>query len=294
MATKPSKLSPAARELRGALTVYLAPRMAADTKLPNIGDILRGAPKANRITQRTGIANAIQAAVAGKLAQDADVDDVIEVIEAAEKVIDDARMADGEGEEGEDMEANAAMPMVDGEDDDPDDDDEEVDDTEARDDADPMVAKVMDFCKGKMSPEDCSSLEKMMGEGMTAHDEMVAKKGKDAMPENMVDKKAMDSAITAALVANDAKHSGIAAALAKVRPSVGEIRAACDSAATVFRMALDAKGVGNKDVPDAGLEPLWDAYTKIPATRQATHAADSALPAGVGSFEDRFPSVRAA
>jgi|GEM_PF-3059418 len=292
MANKPVKLSPAARELRGALTIYLAPRMAADTKLPNLGDILKGAPKTNRITQRTGIATAIQAAVAGRLAQDADVDDVIEVIEAAEKLIDEA--SEGEGGGTEDLKANAAIPMEEsdaraakpGQDDD--DPDEEVDDDEARDD-DPMIAKVKEFCAGKMSPEDCATLEKIMGEGMSAHDEMVMKKGKGAMPENMIDKKAMDSAIGAALAANDARHTSIANALAKVRPAVGEIRAACDSAPAVFRKALEMKGVAVKDVPDAALEPLYDVVAKVSSARSVPLAADRALlPAGVPAPEDFF------
>lgn len=286
---KTNKLSPAARELRGALTIYLAPRLAADAKLPNFADILLGAPATNRITQTTAIAAALRAATAGKLAKDADIEDVVDVIEAAERVIDEARQADGE----DDMatEPNAAMPMAEADED----EDEEVDDDEARDEH-PLLAKVREFCKGKMSEADCAKLDEMMGEELKAGaTDMIPGEDEedDKMPKNAIRKEAMDAAIAAAITANDAKHSAIAAARDKVRRSpVGEIRAACDSAAAVFRKALETKGVATKDVPDAGMEALFDAYAALP-TPAARRANDAAIPAGVPAPED-FYAVRAA
>jgi len=280
MPKQAQKLSPAGRELRGALAVYLAPRMAADQKLPDIGGILTGAPITNRVMQTTGIVTALKTAITGKLAKDADIDDVVDVIQAAERVIEEAQKAEGEDE----IEPNAAMPMVAEPEDEDDDNDANGEDKEEH----PIVAKVRAFCKEKMSPEDCAKLDELIGEELRAHDEEIEKKAKNGMPENAVTKEAMDEAIRVALRANDAKHTGIAAALAKVRPSVGEIRVACDSAPAVFRKALEMKGIAAKNVPDAGLEAVWDACAAIPKTATPPLAADVALPEGVLPFEQRI------
>lgn len=294
MPNQAKKLSPAGRELRGALTIYLAPRLAADAKLPDIGAILRSAPTSSRIMQTTAIAAALKASVGSILAKDADIDDVVDVIEAAERVIDQAREADGE----DGLEENAAVPM--GETDEDDDAEDETPEERAErermerekggnDDDHPLVAKVRAFCDGKMSPEDCAKLDELLGEELRAHDEETEGK----MPKNAITKEAMDSAIAAALVANDEKHRGIAAARAKVQPLVGSITAACDSAATVFRKALDVRGIAHKSVPDVGVEPLWDAVAALPQ-RQAVRASDAALPSGVPAPEDFFARPAAA
>lgn len=273
------KLSPAGRELRGALAIYLAPRLAADQKLPDITSVLMGAPNTNRLTQTTAIASALKTAVAGKLAKDADIEDVVDVIQAAERVIEEAGKAEGE----DDMEPSAAMPMIEKKD---------GEEEEEAEDEHPLVAKIRAFCHGKMSEEDCAKLDEMLGEELRAHDEEMAKKVE--MPKNAITKEAMDAAIVSAIAQNDAKHSGIASALAKVRPVVGEIRVACDSAAAVFRRALEMKGAAvSKDVPDSGMEALFDAYAAIPATRPVpSHAGDAALPTGIAPIEERFGLIR--
>lgn len=282
------KLSPAGRELRGALAIYLAPRMAADNKLPDLASVLMSAPATNRLMQTTAIAAALKTAVSGKLAKDADIEDVVDVIQAAERVIDEAQMA--EGGEGS-MDPSAAVPVVQ-----KDDDDEEEDAGGANPTKDehPLAAKVRAFCDGKMSPEDCAKLTEMLGAELRAHDEELGKKVGE-MPKNAITKEAMDAAIQDAIAQNDVKHVAITAALAKVRPVVGEIRVACDSAPSVFRKALEMKGVAvKKEVPDAGMEALFDAYAAVPATRasQPALAGDAALPTGIPSAEERFGLVR--
>jgi hypothetical protein len=116
----------------GALITYVAPRLAKDAKLPDLAGILAGAPTANRISQRAGIATAIRAT--SRLAQDADLSDIAELLEAMERV-------SGEDEA---VEPGEAIPMVESDED--------------------LLDRIREFCRGRMRPEDCAKLEEMLGE----------------------------------------------------------------------------------------------------------------------------------
>ena len=134
--TTTKKLSPRGMLLKGGIYTYIAPRLAQDAKI-DIDAILLGAPTTNRITQRAAIVSALRTAASGKLAQDADLDDVAEVLEAIEHL--------HEEEEGDDMEPNSAMPIV---------------QREAGEDD--MPPEAHEFLKSKLHPDDHARLMELM------------------------------------------------------------------------------------------------------------------------------------
>ena len=98
-----SRLSPAARVAKGALLVYLKPRLAQDSKI-DLDAILAGMTNKDIVGKRGIIAAACQAQFKSHLAQDADLEDIGEILEALGPIL--------EKEEGDDMESNSGMPMA--------------------------------------------------------------------------------------------------------------------------------------------------------------------------------------
>lgn len=365
----------------GALITYISPRLAKDAKLPDLAGILAGSPMTNRISQRGHIATAIQAVTQSRLAQDAELSDVAELLETIERVT-------GE-EDGGDMEPNSAIPMV----------TEPDDDTE---DEHPMIARVREFCHGKMSPEDCAKLDEMLGEedgGMDSWDRRATdarkrmardeteeerekreeedgaadarkrlgrdeneeecrdrraedaarhamrrardahrkmgrdakaedrKRAEDAMkhardmhrrardarwaadrkraddarrvkdekeskaltPEDM--KRAVDAAVDTAVKAARAHDATLHEALDFVRPWVGRLAIACDSAPKVYREALRMRGRTDADqIHESALRTVLELMPQPGDARNTSHAYD-ALPAGIKPAAERFTNV---
>jgi hypothetical protein len=122
-----------------------------------------------------------------------------------------------------------------------------------------------------------------------------------------VSKTAMDAAIASAVKAATAgtiaRLNAIAEAKEAVRPLIGSIPVAMDSAAAVFKLALDhfkseGHSVDLDGVPEAAygavfrsLAPMVQASASRPAPKASTLASDSAAVAG---FKSRFPNARLA
>lgn len=141
------KLSRYGARLEGALITYTLPRLAQDAALPDFAGILAGAPTTNRVSQRAGIAQALQTVVRPHLAQDADLEDLPELLEAIERF-----KGEGDGEDDMGGEPNSAIPMV------------EPDDDEA-DDAGGVAEKIKMICEEHhLPPEVCAKLCEAVGE----------------------------------------------------------------------------------------------------------------------------------
>lgn len=78
------KLSPKALYAKGALVAYLGPRLAQDARI-NLTPIVEGVTSRNFKTKRPIIEYAVKHATRGKLAQDADLDDLPQLLEALER-----------------------------------------------------------------------------------------------------------------------------------------------------------------------------------------------------------------
>lgn len=88
------KLSRKAVEVRGALIAYLAPKLAADTKI-NLSTPLVGMDAANYLSKKPAIIAALKASTIGKLAADASLDDLTVLLDK----LDDDEMDDLAGDE---------------------------------------------------------------------------------------------------------------------------------------------------------------------------------------------------
>jgi hypothetical protein len=245
--------------MHGALMGLLTPVLAQDATL-NLRTITETVTKDPKTTK--GLADKVMAAVKGKLAADGDidVDDVVKVIAAVE------------GAELAEPDAIEEPPAVDADDD--------------------AMAQVLAFLKGKLSDEDLAQVSAMCGGEAAAEDEE-----DPDLPEPVVgkEKPAMDRKAVK-IIAADAQSKAIAAMSAirqaerDVRPYVGEITVALDSAAAVYRLALDAAKVDLTGVhesafpalvkmlplPDKGARPVLvalDAATADAVTKRFPNAA---------------------
>jgi hypothetical protein len=129
-----------------------------------------------------------------------------------------------------------------------------------------------------------------------AEDEAAAAKAKADKADKDKEGKAMDAAtvdqrVADAIAANNRKHQDIAAARDAVRPVVGDVSVAMDSADAIYRMAFDHLGIDHKgipkDSPASVLRTLLD-------TAQAAAAPRKQLAMDSGpntSFAKRFPDA---
>lgn len=216
--------------LNGALAAYFAPKMAMDAKI-DFGKIIEGVTAGTIGKTKKALATKIVAAVTPKLAMDeaVDTDDVVKLIAAVQGVAD--------------------VPAEDDEIEDADDDDGMGADA----DGDNM-AQVMAFLKGKLSDEDMAEIGKMCSPG-----------AQDALPEDGIkpavkegeDKPAMDAALVGRTVA------AMRVAEREVAPHIGEVKIACDSAASIYRLALDHAKIDHKGITDT--KALRTMVSMIPA-----------------------------
>ena len=151
---------------------------------------------------------------------------------------------------------------------------------------DPKHAEIIDFLRGKgLTPEDLEAVGAMLSAkespGATDEDPEGFMKEEDV-------KTAMDS-MKASLTADLTKQfREMDAAKAAVRPVVGDV-IAMDSAAQVYRFALDHMKIEHKDTPDAGLANLFKVASSVSAksaTPQVAH--DAAIRAVKVPGLDRF------
>lgn len=260
MATK-ATVSRQALLASGALRVYLKPKLAADAKL-ELAPILKGITAKSWKTDKAKIKTALDAAVKGKLAADADIEDVVEMLDQLEEVAE-------------------VMPDVDPV--------AAVDPVAEDDDAD-VIMKLKGALKEKgLSDEDIEALIDGADPVATAA---------DVVPVAGVTKAAMDAAIRSAAIkaANDAETATIArlrsiqAAERDVRPFIGDIAVAQDSAASVYKLALDHLKVDLTGVPPEGYGALLRAMPN-PSDAKPVNRIIAADAAAVTAREKRFPNA---
>jgi hypothetical protein len=267
MAAKAAPLSRQALFASGALIAYLRPKLAQDAKI-DVRGMLTGITSANWKTRKPGLITAVTAAAKGKLAQDADIADIAAIIEAVE---------------------NADLTATDTLDDKP---KSAIVEPPAKD-ADP-IERLMAFLKDKLGDDDLNTCREML----QADDEddsanpMKPAAGKDP-DEPGVAKAAMDAAIAGAIKtateATMARLGAVRDAERFVRPWIGELAIAQDSADAVYRLALDSLGVKSEGVHPSAFRAILEAQPK-PGDRpkKAAMAHDAAPAAG---FATRHPDA---
>jgi hypothetical protein len=253
---------------KGALSVYLAPKMAQDAKL-DFGAILKGVTAKNFKTEKPNIIARLTAATKDKLAQDATLDDVNLLLD---KLDDTAGVDDDSG----------AVTV----DDDPD----------MTGDADEEAMKA--FLKDKLKPEDHAKFCEMLGKPAVVGDDPPPFPGqpKTGGKEEPITKQAMDaaieasvkSAVSAAETATIARLSAAREAEREVVELIGKNNMAHHSAEGWFRGALDMLSVPHKDIKEtAALRAVLHAQQK--QTKRAPVMATDA--SAEKSFSTRYPNA---
>jgi len=236
--TAPMKIkSRKALMVQGALAAYLGPRLAADAKL-DLTATLSGVTAKSFPKAKAKIVAGVTKLTTGKLAADADLEGLVELMDALERVEDEPEAVDEIPDE---------MPAV----------DDEGGDVKA-------------FLKDKLSEDDFNSACAMMEKGAAdadpddKEDKDAPSKKDDEPKDKKDDKPAMDAAavskivtasVSAAVAAERQRGERLAEARELVAPIVGAL--ACDSADEMLRLALDEAGVDHAEVKDyASLKAL--------------------------------------
>lgn len=250
----------------GGLTSALLPLLAQDQSLDvrsAVADVTAKGFKG----QKPAIKAAVKKLAVGKLAQDADIDSVLD------KVLD--RLDSTPAGEGETEEADALQPAVDGEGD--------------------MVAKLLAFCKEKLGEDDFAELSKLAGgEGMDDASNGEGGEGPGLPGANPApvsepgerDTQAMDAAAIEQRILRRVREANEARAL--VEPIVGKVGLALDSADAIYSFALEHLGISAKGVNTAGKRALVE--NRRPTTGGLAH--DHALATDADAeFRAAYPSA---
>lgn len=279
------QLSRTAAVTLGALAVFLSPKLALDAKL-DITPAIAGLTAKNFKTMKTKIVDALTKLVEGKLAKDASIDGVVELLDKLEQVAGDEPVT----------EAGSALPIV-----------GQGPDDETMD-ADPM-GPAKEFLKGKLSAEDLKTFDEMCAKkpAQDAEETPEEKKAREEKEKaaadaaekdkDMVTKPVMDAAIKVAVDSATAKvladQKELREAEEIVRPWVGKLAMAHDSAAGVFRTALGALGVkveGVDALPVPALKAILSAQPK-PGERKKADPALAMDASKADDFAKRFPGA---
>lgn len=142
--------------------------------------------------------------------------------------------------------------------------------------------------EGEESDEDCE--RRYVQDRKAAKDAKAkdAKRGKDE-PMNRdpaEDKKAMDAAISAGVSAAVTRMNAVRDAERKVRPYVGEIVIAMDSADEVFKFALDQLGIKTAGVHPSAFEAILTMQPPPGARRETPRMALDAYTSAADLFPD--------
>lgn len=268
----------------GAICAMVKPRLAQDAKVdykPVLAALALVKPeKGSYKKEIPAILKAVKLAVDGKLAKDASVEElasVLDMIDAHPNALDD-------------------------------------DPLPVRANPDESESPMQGFLKGKLSDDDFKTACDMLKAGPNgagAHaadaddpdkkdDDEDDKPAKDEFPDkkddDKVDKKAMDAAIKKAtkLATDSALKTAqqIREAERAVRPYIGELTLAFDSADDIYKMALDHFEIDVEGVPPAAF-PAMLKMVPVPGTKKppvAKHALD-AKSAAAGDYAKMFPAA---
>lgn len=230
----------------GAIRAIVKPLLAADAAI-DFSALVEGV-SAKAFDSKT-VAERVAAATKGKLKPDADLKLLAVALDA---------MEDEEDEGAEDDE-------IDGE---PDDDDKKEGGEEGGEGGGDKKAR-------DKAARDKRAKDKAARDKKARDEAEAAAREEDDKDEKSMDRKATDQAIQMALDARDARY----AAQEAVRPFIGALANPPETAAGVYKLALDHFGIDTKGLPEASMKPTFDAvkgYQRQPGQRRERLAQDAA------------------
>jgi uncharacterized protein len=264
----------------GALMIALKPKLAMDAKI-DLAPLFKGVTAKNFKEKKPAIVEGLTTLAAGKLAQDASINDVAALLDSLDGIEPAEAAADNDAIEG--------LP--------------EVGKGPNETTMDAGAEGVRQFLTGKLSDADIAKVCSMIDGGGAADEDLDSDADTNALPpaldendKEMVDKPAMDAAIAKAVADTTAKvtqnQREIRDAERKVRPFVGELAIACDSAEGVYRAALTAMGLGDKikDVHASALRTILEMQPR-PDGRPKAKPSIAMDAVGAKSFAERFPDA---
>jgi uncharacterized protein len=258
----------------GALLAYLAPKLAQDAKI-DLAPIVAGK------FDKRAIARGLDAAVAGKLAEDANIYDVTHLLDAIDGMAvdewpnekdddEDEKKKKKEEEEKKAKDKKAKGAKDEEKDDDKDDKNKKKDEPKAEDEEETEEEK-----KKKKEKEAAEAKDK---------------KAKDKAMDAMVTKPAMDEAIAVAVKAATDNQREIRDAERAVRPYVGELAMDHDSAADVYRAALKTLGVKADEIHPSALATILSMQPR-PGAEQRRAPSMGMDSKGMKSLYDLCPGL---
>lgn len=274
-------LSGAAAQTQGALAVYLKPKLAQDARI-DLGPIVAGVTAKNFQAQIPGIVLGLMKSTRGKLAADADISDVAEVVEMLAEILPPDQVEEVK---------------------------EEIEEATTEDDDDVQLRALLK-AKG-LSDEEIDRICAMTADPAAMDDKDTDKnedeKGVKAMDSHISSLRAEIAALrrdnaktlAAAKIAQDKAVEAVRQNLLAVeearravRPWVGDIAMSFDSAEGVVRQALTMLGKSAAGKHPDALMDILEACPK-PSDRPA-HAPRAVAQdaAAAKSFEERFGTGR--
>lgn len=271
MSQKPVVLTRKAIFAQGALLASIGPKLAQDAKI-DLTPVFAGITAKNFKAKSADILAGIKGATKGKLAQDASIEDVVALLATIDAI---------DVPEGADIDANTGLPVP----------ALKPDDLSK----DSGMEAIKAFLAGKLSDEDIAKVCAMIEEPATVDpDDVDAANDEDI--KDMVTKPAMDAAISAAVKAATDKAAKTQAAIRDaeraVRPYVGDLVIAHDSAEAVYATALTTLGVKVDGVHASAL-PAILAAQPMPGAKTVVVNRVAMDSAATKSFHERFPGTAA-
>lgn len=283
------KLSRKAEIVHGAIVAYLAPKLAQDAKV-DLAPAFEGVSHKNFAKSRAKLVTEVTKLVEGKLAKDAKLADLPGVLMAFDAMETEEEKDKAKDESDKEKEKAA-------------------EDKAARDESMEKLKMIRDSMSAKDFKAACDELD----DDMDAEDEKdddeekdkdkakdkATDKAKDKAKdkardekEEPVDKKAMDQALDKAIEGERQRARAVRDAERFVRPWVGDIAIACDSASDVFKTALEMRGKSVKDIPPSvgAYRAILEMMPKAGEQRQGSSrvAMDAA---STKSFAEMYPDA---
>lgn len=285
---KTTLLSRKAVAAQGALAIYFKPKLAQDAKL-DLTPALAGITAKNFNAKRSDLVAAVTKATKGKLAQDADISDLVSLIDALEEVApaeDGMEPSSGAASAGKARGWDAVK--------------ESLKDKLSAEDMKACDA-LMDDDQEAMDEDDDEDDKKKKAEDEANEDDDDDKKtkAKDEEVTEKVSKKAMDAAIEKRVkIAKDEMlktQREIREAEEVIAPYVGKLAIACDSAADVYSQALIAMDVDIEGIHPSALKAVLKAQA-LPGSKTVPTYENKVITMdakSVNDFHSRFPGAAA-
>jgi len=267
----------------GALLAYLPGKLAADAKLGDFRPLLADVTAKNWKDSQPKIIAGVTALMDGKLAKDAKLDGLAPLLLALDEVEEDLPEPGGgkgsgpaKDRKGKDAKAKDGKAI----------------DRKARDEA---REELKEKLKDKLSAEDwkaaCDDIDGMEAEDEETEEERKEREAKDrkAKDEEMKieTKKAMDEA----MAGERQRQRDVREAERFVRPWVGDLAIAYDSAEEVFQAALEARGKTTKGIHPSAYRSILEMLPKPGAEHRPANNRPAMDSAGTKSFGEMFPGA---